>query len=85
MTGHRAGLDHSDQPSGKARSKAHGSARRTSGTLTDWNAFEKGASATACGSSPMPTVHVEQRPGKPRSRAHVLWVYLQDPVFAPIG
>jgi len=32
---HRAGLDHRDQPSRKARSKAHGSARRTSGTLTD--------------------------------------------------
>ena len=37
----RAGLDRRDQPSGKARSKAHGSARRTSATLTDWNAFEK--------------------------------------------
>ncbi len=32
---HRAGLDHCDQPSRKARSKAHGSARRTSVTLTD--------------------------------------------------
>ena len=59
-------------------------AQRNADRLTR-TSLRRRAYATACGCPPTRRYMWSNGPGQPRSRAHVLWVYLQNPVFAPIG